>query len=167
MLARVVTDNCVIFAPVDTLSAWTFAVIRFADEMLARVVTDNWVDTLSVRVLLDTTLRVCTLAVVRLALTRFDWVRTVKFPVATIFETEIEFETAKLVKRPTVVMLDWDGVASEPMIDPFRFEIPVTFRVHSVPTEVTLVWVFWTWRVPTAPDNPDTGTFVRPAPEPV
>lgn len=42
---------------------------------------------------------------------------------ATIFETEIELETAKLVKRPTVVMLDWTGVASDPRIDPFRFEI--------------------------------------------
>ena len=51
-------------------------------------------------------LAVVTLAVVTFALTRLVWVSTLRFPEATIFETEIELLTARFVRRPTVVMLD-------------------------------------------------------------
>ena len=79
--------------------------------------------TFKIKMLAVERLAVVTLAVVTLALTRLVWVETLRFPEATIFETEIELETARLLRSPTVVMLDWTGVASDPRIDPFKFEI--------------------------------------------
>ena len=100
------------------------------------------VDTFRFKILEKTEFRVCTFSVIIFALNRLVRSWTDRFPVATIFETEIEFETARLLRRPTEVMFGCAGVASVPRMDPFRFEIPEVFRVTSVPREVMFDCVF-------------------------
>ena len=114
---------------VVTFAVATLTVVTLAETMLARVLTVRYVVlvpefTFKIEILAVVTFAVAIFAVMTLALTRLVWVKTLRFPEATMLDTVSALDTARLVRRPTVVMLDWTGVASDPRIDPLRFEMP-------------------------------------------
>ena len=94
-----------------------------------------------------------------LSVFRFEYPRTFEFPVKIRLDVLREFATARLVNRPTEVMLGWAGfvtleatlaAATLPTrFDEFKFEIaepleatkrPLIVRPVKVPTDVMLGW---------------------------